>query len=322
MRDLRNPSESLNIPTKQRSYRYNIYSIVKRTPFEDSNPKDYVVKSEMYGIPQARHRVILLGIRDDLDSVVPGLLKETDVVSLSDIIKGLPVLRSGMTELHDDPQTWTEYLKDSYSQEWVKSIATYSDEMVQKHLFSILKKLVPPEFDRGREYVPCKTTINYKPEWYLDKRINGVCNHSTRAHISKDLYRYLYASCFAEVNERSPKLRDFPSDLYPKHRNIRRALNGNMFSDRFRVQVWNRPATTITSHISKDGHYYIHPDPEQCRSLTVREAARLQTFPDNYFFCGPRTAQYIQVGNAVPPLLAKQIGEIVYDILIQAGVAC
>jgi DNA (cytosine-5)-methyltransferase 1 len=174
------------------------------------------------------------------------------------------------------------------------------------------------ESDRGSggSYVDYSGKPKYNPAgWYRDGRQRGVTNHESRTHMRSDLKRYLFSSSFAAAVGRTPTLKDFPDELMPDHKNAADSAKSGHFADRFRVQVRGLPATTITSHISKDGHYYIHYDPAQCRSLTVREAARIQTFSDDYHFEGPRTEQYRQVGNAVPPYLAYQIAGVVGDML-------
>ena len=83
--------------------------------------------------------------------------------------------------------------------------------------------------------------------------------------------------------------------------------------DRFKVVNGEGNVHTVVAHLAKDGHYYIHPSLDVCRSISVREAARMQSFPDNFYFEGSRSAMFKQIGNAVPPLLAKAIADRIYE---------
>lgn len=293
--------------------RYRLYSMSTGAWGTGSSPRDFLVRAERYGLPQARHRIIIFGIREHLSDLSFSPLEPQKGITLREIISGLPPVRGGFSKEPDNLDSWKTHLQNILTQPWFHWL-----EDQQPAAAELMRKSIQAAshlaLTRGAEFVPCQADSPALASWYADPRIQGQCHHATRGHLASDLWRYFFSACMTQTLGRSPRLDEYPPDLLPAHKN---ALEGK-FNDRFRVQYADHPAKTITSHISQDGHYFIHYDPVQCRSLTVREAARIQTFPDNYFFCGGRTSQFEQVGNAVPPYLAYLIAHSVYDSLYGA----
>jgi len=158
-----------------------------------------------------------------------------------------------------------------------------------------------------------------KPTEYLKTHTlrNGIdvlTQHVARTNKDQDKEIYKIAIQKWENKKERLNYNDLPERLKTHQ-------NRTSFFDRFKVVAADLPyAQTVVAHIAKDGHYYIHPDIEQNRSISVREAARLQSFPDDYYFEGEkeganRTAAYKQIGNAVPPLMAKIIGKEILKVL-------
>jgi len=318
--DLSSPSvavrESMKdrVPSVRRGAEYTLLSLVSG---DDAplRPEDYVIAAERFGVPQKRHRVILLGIRSDLTIPKGLVLSPSPAPLVRDVVGDLPALRSQLSREHDDAEAWVRAVRREVQNFRPKEM----DDKVLDTMTSALACLGRLSGVGGR--VVAKNGCSLPPsdltEWLVDPSMDFVVNHETRKHIAADLLRYLFAASYAVRKGASPKLHQFPPELWPKHENVAQTIKNRhgFFNDRFRVQVEDQPATTVTSHICKDGHYFIHHDPKQCRSWTVREAARVQTFPDNYFFAGTRTDQFRQVGNAVPPYLALQIAGVVASVL-------
>ena len=235
------------------------------------NPRDYLVNSSWYGVPQKRARVILIGYRRALARTHP---------RIKSVFKRLLANESG-------------------------NVLTVTDAIGD------LPELTPGAGKDGwfGMYQP-KSLTRYQS--WAHRQSEGVCNHRARTHMPSDLDRYrFFIDHHLNGNKRATLvdlLKERP-DLTPQHDHL------DKFIDRFKVQLWNRPSATVMAHIAKDGHYYIHPDIHQCRSFTVREAARCQSFPDNFKFEGPRTEQFKQVGNAVPPRMAQAIAKVLLSEL-------
>jgi DNA (cytosine-5)-methyltransferase 1 len=291
-------------------------------------PADYIVEAEKYGVPQARHRVIILGVREDVlaRAGTVNRLRARATSTVNDVTFDLPALRPELS-YRGKGMTWLDSLDLPLMSTALHELRV-SGRPTEQRVAALMERVRARlkgridlgsgadrmQFERGAMSGP-----KVHARWYRDRPLRLLANHQSRAHMPSDLVRYLFVSAYGVEAGESPRLSDFPRCLLPEHRNVDPSNPEDaIFKDRFRVQIANRCSMTVTSHIGKDGHAFIHPDPLQCRSLTAREAARLQTFPDSYVFLGNRTSQYSQIGNAVPPLLAAQIAEVVAGVLRRA----
>jgi len=142
----------------------------------------------------------------------------------------------------------------------------------------------------------------YVNKFEIRNGIDFVTQHITRPHNEKDLK--IYALAIDKLEKEGVKIKN---NQIPEE--FRTQSNITSFLDRFKVVGRDAVSHTMIAHIAKDGHHYIHPDKKQLRSISVREAARIQSFPDDYFFEGSRTSAFRQIGNAVPPLMAACIAQ-------------
>ena len=230
-------------------------------------PEIITLNAADYGVPQIRERVILIGVRNDIDNVDPIEIYKAIKPTHSDSNSDLP------------------------------------DYVTVRQAITDLPRLEPGQ---GSEV---QSGINYSiSNEFLDKVRNDddiVYNHQARNHNEIDRERYRILS--EHQNWQLKDLQEVRPDLIhhdPKH-----------FGNRYTVQEYDKPGRTVVAHLYKDGNLFIHPDSTQARTFTVREAARIQSFPDDFVFEGSRTDQYKQVGNAVPPLMAQAFAKGLKKIL-------
>ena len=158
---------------------------------------------------------------------------------------------------------------------------------------------------------PCKDVIKQDGKKYSHTPISsiGVLNHTPRFHSERDISVFKLLTEDIASGQKKYITTTALKELYTK-------ITGKVSNiHKFYVLRWDEPSNTIPAHLYKDGLRHIHPDPQQARSITVREAARLQTFSDDFEFLGPMMAQYKMIGNAVPSAFATIIAKVLKTII-------
>ena len=228
-------------------------TMVERLESWGYSVEERVLDTRRFGVPQFRHRLILVALKDGLRFEWPEPVVTT--VSVNNAIGDLPEVQGGWRPSNgegDDPVAtgWADY-------------------------------------DGPRTSFQRRARSNVPPS-----RARRIYDHVTRPVREDDALAFAQMDSTTKYSDLSPELRRYRHDI---------------FDDKYKRLDKDGASRTITAHIAKDGYSYIHP--EQDRTLTVREAARIQTFPDDVRFAGPPSSAFRQVGNAVPPLLGEMLGK-------------
>lgn len=197
---------------------------------------------------------------------------------------------------------------------WLKGSNYRYPQFTSRHVNAVVNDVLSdlPSLLRGQKLYEYRDDVEMSPYLYRFKIRNKqdvLTHHVCRPNKERDVEIYRRTIELWNDNHKRLNYNDLPEEL-KTHK------NRSSFVDRFKIVEGDKEfCHTVLAHLSKDGHHFIHPDIEQCRSISVREAARLQSFPDNFYFEGPRTAQFVQIGNAVPPLMAKGIADRIKKML-------
>lgn len=247
----------------------------------------------------------LLSFRDaDDEYLLPRMKKEFEEAGYS---LGYEVLN---TKNYGVPQSRERLIifgvmneKKELIQEFFKNLKKYEENEVDvKTAFQGLPSLKAGEVNNSYTNL----SNDYVEQNFLQDSKMPLTQNIARPNNSNDLAIYKIVA-EAKKNGKNIKYSELDSKL-KTHKHT------DKFLDRFKALSWNSPSHTVVAHISKDGHHYIHPDTKQNRSITVREAARLQGFPDNYYFLDSRTSAFTQIGNAVPPIFSKKMADAILTL--------
>ncbi len=281
------------------------YSVAGRSRKDMTNdPRNHLYKLYLMAVEKYQPKMIVF-------ENVPGILSAGNSSYINDLKNSLENLgydvdyklcsASDYGVLQNRKRIILVAWKKDNEYQYPEILPVNTSEYTVQDLLGDLPAIQPGE--EKNKYAPGRYS-SYLVKTGLRKSGDILTLHKARTNREQD--REIYRIAIETWNKgkgRRLVYSDLPEELQT-HRNKKD------FQDRFKVVAAEEPVCqTMVAHISKDGHYYIHPDINQARSISIREAARIQSFPDDFFFEGGQTAAFRQIGNAVPPLLAKAIAK-------------